>query len=82
MHILQNMVAYCWLEIFYIFHEKYMLRIHDDVHFLNSPVRGLIEKVIECTVIHEIKPETVILYRVKEPGCSTFERVRSSNCMQ
>ncbi len=50
MHILQNVIAYCWFEIFYIFHQKYMHRIHDDVHSLNYNVHGLTGKVIECTI--------------------------------
>ena len=81
MCILQNVVAYCWFEIFYIFHEKYRHRIHDDVHSLNYTIHSLTGTVIECTVIHEINPEPVVLNRVKERGCSTFDRVLSIHCM-
>jgi len=50
MRILMTVVAYCWLEIFYIFHEKYLHRIHDDVQYLNDNVPGLTGTVIECTL--------------------------------
>ena len=81
MRVLQNVEACCWIEIFYIFHEKYLHRIHDDVQYLNDNVPGLTGTVIECTVIHEINPEPVVLNRVKERGCSTFDRVLSIHCM-
>jgi hypothetical protein len=44
MGILQNVLAYCWFEIFYIFHEKYVHCIHDDLHYMNYNVHGLIGK--------------------------------------
>ena len=50
MRILMTVVAYCWFEIFYIFHEKYRHRIHDDVQYLNDNVPGLTGTVIECTL--------------------------------